>query len=239
MVYNKKLKSDVRKRLLTYIKCLTAIGITILIIFAFCHRQRPAQPAFAFSGKQGIDVSEWNGEIDWEKVKASGIDFAIIRCGYGSAETGREDKYWRRNASECERLGIPYGVYIYSYALNEEEALKEAKFAAKLIKRRNLSMPVFYDVEEDCHLALSEEKIAAICESFCTEIKSRGYVPGVYSGEWIWKNLMTDEYFTGRNICKWVASYGAGEPIIYDIWQYSQSGRIAGISENVDLNLGK
>lgn len=239
MAKKRKPKPGSRLRILNIFKVAAAIAVTILIIFAFLTRQHPAQPAFSFSGTKGIDVSEWNGDIDWEKVKASGVDFVIIRCGYGSAESGREDKYWRRNASECERLGIPYGVYIYSYAVNEEEALKEANYALRLIKRRNLSMPVFYDIEHERHLALSKEEIASICEIFCTEIKSRGYVPGVYSGEWIWNNLMTDEYFSGENICKWVASYGAGEPAIYDIWQYSETGRIDGISENVDLNIGK
>lgn len=91
--------------------------------------------------RKGIDVSEHNKNIDWEKVKAAGIDYAIIRCGYGSDIQNQDDKQWQRNVSECERLGIPYGVYIYSYAKNIEMAASEAQHVLRLISGHKLSYP--------------------------------------------------------------------------------------------------
>lgn len=91
--------------------------------------------------RKGIDVSEHNKNIDWEKVKAAGIDYAIIRCGYGSDIQNQDDKQWQRNVSECERLGIPYGVYIYSYAKNTEMAASEAQHVLRLISGHKLSYP--------------------------------------------------------------------------------------------------
>ena len=85
--------------------------------------------------RRGIDVSQWQGMIDWEKVKASGIEFAIIRCGFSVDKEKYDDKYWRRNVSECERLGIPYGVYLYSYAQDTEWALSEAEHVLRLDPR--------------------------------------------------------------------------------------------------------
>ena len=95
-----------------------------------------------------IDVSEHNGTINWESVKAAGIQGAIIRCGYGMDMTSQDDKQWSRNVSECERLGILYGVYLYSYADNADKARSEAQHVLRLIKGRKLSFPVYYDLEQ-------------------------------------------------------------------------------------------
>ena len=98
---------------------------------------------------QGIDVSYRQGDIDWEKVKNSGqVDFAIIRCGFGMNETKQDDSKWKYNSSECERLGIPYGVYLYSYADTVAKAKSEANHVIRLIKGKKLSYPIYYDMEE-------------------------------------------------------------------------------------------
>ena len=99
--------------------------------------------------KKGIDVSFWNGTIDWEKVKADGIDFAIIRCGYGMDYASQDDTQWERNVSECERLGIPYGVYLYSYANATTNASSEADHVLRLLQGHNPTYPVYYDLEDD------------------------------------------------------------------------------------------
>ena len=117
--------------------------------------------------RTGIDVSEHNGVINWEQVKASGIDFAIIRCGYGMDQTDQDDKQWVRNVTECERLGIPYGVYIYSYATNTERARSEAEHVLRLIQGRNLSYPVYFDMEDK---STETADHAAIAQTFCSII---------------------------------------------------------------------
>ena len=109
--------------------------------------------------KKGIDVSQHQGKIDWEMVKISGIDFAVIRCGYGMDQTDQDDDQWLRNVSECERLGIPYGVYLYSYADTVEKAKSEADHVIRLIKDKKLSYPVYYDLEDDSLLKLKGKRL--------------------------------------------------------------------------------
>lgn len=183
--------------------------------------------------RQGIDVSQWQGVIDWEQVKASGIDFAIIRCGYGKNYSEQDDLYWQRNVSECERLGIPYGVYIYSYATDIASAKSEAEHVLRLIEGHNLSYPVYFDMEDNSTL---NSDLAAIAETFCTTVSNAGYPVGVYANLYWWNTYLTDARFS--QWYRWVAQYNsscdyAGD---YSIWQYSSKGSVPGISGEVDMN---
>ena len=119
--------------------------------------------------KTGIDVSHHQGQINWEKVKKSGVDFAIIRCGYAEDKTEYDDRYWQYNVSECERLGIPFGVYLYSYATSVEDALSEADHVLRLIDGHNLSLPVYYDLED---LKIENADLDAIATAFCNKISA-------------------------------------------------------------------
>lgn len=181
----------------------------------------------------GIDVSEHNKKIDWEKVKASGIDFAILRCGYGSDYKSQDDKYWERNVSECERLGIPYGVYLYSYAKTEEMAASEAEHVLRLIKGRQLSYPVYLDMEDNSTL---NTDFAAIASVFCKKIQEAGYETGVYASLYWWNNYLTDPVFS--NWERWVAQYNVTCDYegAYGMWQYTSKGKVDGIEGNVDMN---
>ena len=193
----------------------------------------------------GIDVSEHNSgihnhetdktpiDIDWEKVKADGVDFAIIRCGWGMNYTSQDDLTWERNASECERLGIPYGVYIYSYADSTERAKSEAEHVLRLIEGHNLSYPVFYDMEDNSTLGAD---LAEIATTFCSIIEGAGYPVGVYANLNWWNNYLTDGCFD--NWYKWVAQYNTtcnykGE---YTMWQFTSSGTVDGITGACDMN---
>lgn len=183
--------------------------------------------------KMGIDVSEHNGQINWEQVKASGVEFAIIRCGYGQNKTGQDDKQWIRNVTECERLGIPYGVYLYSYAKNTQAALSEAQHVLRLINGHDLSYPVYFDMEDNSTQGCDLSEIA---KTFCNSIKSAGYAVGVYANLFWWNTFLTDSCFS--NWYRWVAQYNSsceykGE---YAMWQYTSRGRVSGIAGNVDMN---
>lgn len=190
---------------------------------------------------RGIDVSEHQNNIDWGKVKSSGmVDFVIIRCGYGmnvknsyTNEWMQDDDYWERNVSECERLGIPYGVYLYSYAKNVEQAKSEAEHVLRLIEGHQLSYPVYYDLEDD---SIPKSDLAKIAEAFCSTIKDAGYPVGVYANTYWWNNYLTDPVFL--NWHKWVAQYNVtcDYEKTFSIWQYSSEGSIPGISGNVDMN---
>lgn len=175
-----------------------------------------------------IDVSEHNGKIDWQAVKNAGYH-AIIRCGYGSDYRNQDDKQWQRNVSECERLGIPYGVYLYSYAKNTDMARSEAKHVLRLINGRNLSYPVYFDTEEDGTQGVSKANAIA----FGDVIEAAGYWCGVYASASWWKsNLAGLERFT-----KWVAHWGATSPVVKcDLWQYTSDGSVSGVGGRVDMN---
>ena len=99
--------------------------------------------------KKGIDVSSWQGTIDWQKVKSDGIEFAIIRCGYGQNIISQDDNTFKKNADECTRLGIPFGVYLYSYATSVDKAKSEAEHVLRLIKDYNLDYGIWYDLEDN------------------------------------------------------------------------------------------
>ncbi|MCI8582789.1 MAG: hypothetical protein HFH13_06635 [Dorea sp.] len=193
---------------------------------------------------RGIDVSEHNKEIDWEKVKASGIDFAIIRCGYSLNTENRDDKQWERNVSECERLGIPYGVYLYSYARNDEEegvtitseewALSEAEHALRLLKGHKPDYPVFYDLEDEL---VDKENLDKLASVFCNKLEEAGYQAGVYANLYWWTHYLTDEEVYSQ-WDRWVAQYNevCDYKGNYGIWQYTSKGTVDGIEGNVDLN---
>lgn len=178
-----------------------------------------------------IDVSSHQRNIDWEKVKPY-IDGAILRCGYGSNFESQDDGYFKRNADECTRLGIPFGVYLYSYARNNEQAKSEAEHVLRVIKGYKLSYPVYLDLEEDGTQSGAVERAII----FGDIIEKAGYWCGIYANLNWWRNYLKDglERFT-----KWVAQYNevcTFEGTNLDIWQYSSKGKIEGIYGNVDMN---
>ena len=180
--------------------------------------------------KRIIDVSSWQGVIDWEKVKPH-IDGAILRCGFGMDLEKQDDKQFKRNADECTRLGIPFGVYLYSYAKTNEQAKSEAAHVLRLICGYKLSYPVYLDLEENGTQIGAVER----ANIFGDIIEKAGYWCGVYASLHWWNNYLKGlERFT-----KWVAQYYikcqyTGKHL--DIWQYSSTGRIDGINGNVDMN---
>ena len=187
---------------------------------------------------KGIDVSSFNGAIDWETVKnRSDVDYAIIRCGYGNDFTDQDDSRWEYNASECQRLDIPFGVYIYSYALNTDEALSEAEHVLRLISGYDLSLPIYLDLEDEKYTGqLTEQEIGDIAEVFCDRIREAGYEVGIYANLNWHRTRLTDSRFELWE--KWVAQYNYqcdydGE---YGMWQCTSVGNVPGIEGNVDLD---
>ena len=192
---------------------------------------------------RGIDVSEHQGIINWNLVKDS-IDYAILRCGYGDDVVSQDDAQFRRNADECTRLGIPFGVYIYSYAMSIEQARSEADHVLRLIKDYKLDYPVYYDLEDNnttgqCSNAL----IASMAEAFADTIEANGYWCGIYASQNWFENILTDSRFAGR-WTKWIAQYPSTVTDYnkwnngtYAMWQYCSDGRVNGVTGNVDCNV--
>lgn len=186
----------------------------------------------------GVDVSEWNGHINWEMVRDSGVTYAIIKIGGSDDWEGNYvDGHFMENALECERLGIPYGVYFYSTAGNEHFARDEAEFVVKALEGLNPTLPVYIDLELE---ALSDPEckdiLTDVGRTWCETIAANGYAPGVYSCASWWDYLLTDECF--NNWSKWVAQYeDSCEVEDCHCWQYSMNGEIPGIDFPVDLNI--
>ncbi|MBD5464398.1 MAG: hypothetical protein HDR22_00980 [Lachnospiraceae bacterium] len=191
----------------------------------------------------GIDVSKWNKEIDWKKVKAAGVDFVIIRCGYRGSSTGAlvEDPYFRKNIEGATREGIKVGIYFFTQAVNTVEAVEEASMVLTLCKGYELAFPIFIDTEgaggKGRADELDREIRTQVCKAFCETIENSGFNAGVYaSRSWFVSNVdasVLESHYI------WLAQYRrtptyAGS---YDLWQYTSSGSVDGIDGRVDLNI--
>lgn len=195
------------------------------------------------NAKFGIDVSKWNKEIDWDKVKKAGVEFAIIRVGYRGSSTGAlvEDPYFEKNIRGAIASDIPVGVYFFTQAVNEVEAVEEASMVIKLCQNFDLDYPVFIDTEgaggDGRADSLDVETRTLVCDAFCTTIKNAGYDAGVYaSRNWLNEKLISDKL---EEHIIWLAEY-RDTPLYqgyYQMWQYSSSGKIDGIEGRVDINL--
>lgn len=193
----------------------------------------------------GIDVSKHNGTIDWAKVKAAGIDFAMIRVanrGYGSEGKLLEDDMFEKNATAANQNKIPVGVYIFSEAITVEEALEEANLVISKIEPYDITYPVVIDIEEIAgdsgrNESLTPAELTDIVLAFCNRIKDAGYTPMLYCNLKGFIGMLEFERLEG--IEKWYAYYGDELYFPYDvsIWQYSSSGTVDGINGTVDLNI--
>lgn len=185
---------------------------------------------------KGIDVSSHQGIVDWEKVRDE-IDFAIIRCGFGGNYTSQDDTRWEDNVSACEKYNIPYGVYLYSYATTVEKARSEAEHALRLLKGHYPELPVFFDLEEARISSLGNARILEIAKVFCEEITKVGYMYGTYANKYWFSNYLTDKWYD--LFPKWIAQYSSEVTYTgkYDIWQYTDSGKVNGIRGKVDMNI--
>ena len=189
----------------------------------------------------GIDVSKWNKTIDWDKVKESGVRFVIIRCGYRGSKTGVlvEDPYFRQNIQGAKDAGLKVGVYFFTQAINQAEAVEEASMVLSLTEEYELDYPIFIDTEGSGGRADALDTITrtAVCQAFCETIEQAGGEAGVYASRNWYYNNVDDDVLAEYTI--WVAEYRE-EPLYtgrYDIWQYTSSGQIDGIDGRVDLNL--
>ena len=182
---------------------------------------------------RGIDVSEHQDVIDWEKVKASGkVDFAILRAGYGK-EINQVDKQFERNYSECKRLNIPVGAYWYTYATTAVEAKQEASVFLRTLAGKSFEYPVAFDIEEKANLIRASE----LCEAFCSELEKAGYYIAVYSFKSAFENNITSDITEKYDT--FLSHIGAEQTDYssdYGLWQYFWTGRIDGISGDVDLD---
>lgn len=184
---------------------------------------------------KGIDVSRWQSNIDWSKVKNSGIHFAMLRATFGWGDS-KPDASFESNYEQAKKVGISVGAYHYAYATTVEEAIKEAEHCYKTIKGKKFEYPIAYDLEEARIEKLGREKISAIAKAFCDKMESYGYYVCIYANlHWL-NNYFTDEIFENYDI--WLAQWN-DKPTFnrpYGMWQKSSKGVVDGIKGNVDID---
>lgn len=193
---------------------------------------------------KGIDVSKHQGEIDWQRVAADGVEFAFIRAGLRGYGTGKivEDEYFEENIKGALSAGIKVGVYFYSQAVNETEVLEEANFVLEKIAPYKIDCPVVFDVEkvvgdEGRMNALSVEERTNLTLLFCQTIDNAGYKPMIYHN--MEMGAMMLDLGALEQYDKWFAYFNQDlyYPYDYKVWQYSDKGTVDGISSEVDLNI--
>jgi GH25 family lysozyme M1 (1,4-beta-N-acetylmuramidase) len=194
------------------------------------------------SGTMGIDVSKWNGSIDWDAVKNSGVSYVIIRCGYRGSSTGAliEDPMFRANISGAKAAGIQVGAYFFTQAVNEVEAVEEASMAVNLCGGYGLNLPIFLDVEGSGGRGdkIGADMRTAVVKAFCQTVRNSGYAAGVYANKTWFTEKMHVSQLTSYKI--WLAQYAASPTYTasrIDYWQYSSKGKVSGIKGNVDMNV--
>ncbi len=191
---------------------------------------------FGGEDMKGIDVSVHNGNIDWNKVKADGIEFAILRAGYGRLAK-QKDARFEDNYKGAKVAGIPIGAYWYSYATTPDEAKQEAEVCVSILKGKQFEFPIFFDQEEKATLDTGKANCSEMIRAFCDVLEKNGYWVGLYTSRSVLSTHIEDDI--KKRYALWVAEWGA--KLNYSgavgLWQYSEKGKVDGISGNVDLDI--
>lgn len=185
---------------------------------------------------KGIDVSKHQGKIDWKKVKNAGVEFAMIRAGYGRYDN-QKDPQFEANYAGAKAAGIPVGAYHYSYAKTVEQAKSEAQIFLKWIKGKTFEFPVAFDIEDNSQASLGKQLISDMIRAFCETVEAAGYYVSVYANkDWLLNRIDDD---CKKKYDTWLAEWRSGEPSYtgsYGMWQYTSSGSVNGIMGRVDMN---
>lgn len=182
-----------------------------------------------------IDVSTWQGSIDFNKVKSAGYNYVIIRAGYGK-EKSQKDNMFETNYKKAKSAGLKVGAYWFSYAMSPSTATAEADACLSCIKGKKFELPVYYDMEYQPAMSTSNSNYTKMAVNFCNKLKSNGFKSGVYSSASVYDYLLNRTTLKNNGISIWNAEWYIQPSISCDVWQYSDNGRINGISTNVDLN---
>ena len=182
-----------------------------------------------------IDVSTWQGSIDFNKVKSAGYNYVIIRAGYGK-EKSQKDNMFETNYKKAKSAGLKVGAYWFSYAMSPSTATAEADACLSCIRGKKFELPVYYDMEYQPAMSTSNSNYTKMAVNFCNKLKSNGFKSGVYSSASVYDYLLNRKTLKNNGISIWNAEWYIKPSITCDVWQYSDNGRINGISTNVDLD---
>lgn len=183
----------------------------------------------------GIDVSEWQSEVDYQKVKREGYSFVFVRSSYGTGNY--EDTHFHSHVTKAQQAGLKVGAYHYSWATTVDEAQQEAEFFISMIEDYDWDLPVFYDIETDRQNHLSRDELTEIALTFLITLEEAGYQPGIYAAQSWFEDRLDMDCLSGYPV--WIASYTdhltyEGD---YDFWQYTDTGQVNGVTGNCDINI--
>ena len=186
---------------------------------------------------KGIDVSKWQGTVNWNEAREDGTEFAIIREGWGKKSPNQIDKKFLQNYENAKNAGIALGAYHYSYADSVDDAKREAEFCLENIRNMQFEYPVCFDIEDREMLKLSNRQRTDIVKTFCSEIEKAGYYAMFYCNlSWLNSYLIKEELLPKYDL--WLAQWNVGAPAVScGIWQKSDKGAIDGINGNVDIDI--
>ena len=188
---------------------------------------------------RGIDVSMYQQNVDWKAVKNSGVDYAIIRAGYGRYAS-QEDPYFDQNMRNAKAAGLACGAYWFSYADSVAAAKQEAEVFLQVIDGYQFEYPLVFDIEDQVHVNMTKEQVSAIIEAFCQTVEAKGYYISVYSYASFLNTKVYQSVLEKYDI--WVAHFNTSAPAYslssYGMWQYSSTGSVPGIAGDVDLDYG-
>ena len=228
-------------------KTFNSIVIVLLILIAVFLIGRTVRQ-ITEKTNYGIDVSQYQENINWSEVREDGLSYVFIRCGgrsYGENGVLIYDPMFKKNFREARARGFDTGVYFYSQAINKKEAIEEAEFCLTVLDGRSLQLPVYIDVEysgagNGRADNLSRAERTEVVEAFCKVISDAGYKPGVYSNRYFLEENLELTSPALKDVSVWLAEYHNGSKPgykgDYDFWQYTSEGEVSGIKGNVDLN---
>ena len=212
-----------------------SLGSTTISYRTYNNKTASFKLTVSGSAVKCLDISTWQGYVDFNKVKSAGYNYVILRAGFGR-EYSRKDNTFERNYANAKAAGIKVGVYWFSYSTSPSDAYREANACLYCLNGKRLDMPVYYDLEYQPAMSMSNSNYTQMALNFCSTIKKAGYKSGVYSSASVYGYLLNRQTLINNGVSIWNAQWSSYCSVPCDIWQYSEKGQVNGISASVDMN---
>ena len=212
-----------------------SLGSTTISYRSYNNKTASFKLTVSGSAVKCLDISTWQGYVDFNKVKSAGYNYVILRAGFGR-EYSQKDNTFERNYANAKAAGIKVGVYWFSYSTSPSDAYREANACLYCLNGKRLDMPVYYDLEYQPAMSMSNSNYTQMALNFCSTIKKAGYKSGVYSSASVYGYLLNRQTLINNGVSIWNAQWSSYCSVPCDIWQYSEKGQVNGISASVDMN---
>ncbi|MEF2810491.1 GH25 family lysozyme [Ruminococcus bromii] len=212
-----------------------SLGSTTISYRTYNNKTASFKLTVSGSAVKCLDISTWQGYVDFNKVKSAGYNYVILRAGFGR-EYSQKDNTFERNYANAKAAGIKVGVYWFSYSTSPSDAYREANACLYCLNGKRLDMPVYYDLEYQPAMSMSNSNYTQMALNFCSTIKKAGYKSGVYSSASVYGYLLNRQTLINNGVSIWNAQWSSYCSVPCDIWQYSEKGQVNGISASVDMN---